>query len=267
MIGLVNGKLMKQSSPFMKTGFPMRIGVAVAVVVLAVIPVRFGKAATQPSAAQPRASGSIEGVVTYQPDRKRRWRYARYYVKNRRKGFLAEAVIAIDSGKLDGDKLNGGSKSPASRLHVIDQKDYRFVPETIAIRAGDRVKFTNADPVVHNVFSSSPAHRFDVNLRKGSENVQRFGRAGGIEKPVRLQCVFHSTMQSWIFVFEHPFYQVTGENGRFRLQNVPPGRYRLVMTHPAGELKFVKQIEVTAGKTTRLDIRVSPDNKVESKKQ
>ena len=239
----------------------------VLVVVFTVMSVRLAQAATQPSAAKSGASGSIAGVVTYQPDRKRRWRYARYYVKNRRKGFLAEAVIALDSGKLDGEKLSAGRKSPASRLHVINQKDYRFIPETIAIRVGDRVKFTNADPVVHNVFSAAAAHRFDINLRKGGENIQRFGRAGGIEKPLRLRCVFHSTMQSWIFVFGHPFYQVTGENGRFRLDNVPPGRYRLVMTHPAGELQYVKNITVTAGKTTKLDIRVSPDNKVESGKR
>ena len=37
---------------------------------------------------------------------------------------------------------------------VIDQKDFRFIPETVAIRAGDSVKFTNSDPQLHNVRTS-----------------------------------------------------------------------------------------------------------------
>src|SRR5262245_4015117 len=37
-------------------------------------------------------SGAIEGIVTYQADSARPWRYSRYYIKDPRQGQLAEAV-------------------------------------------------------------------------------------------------------------------------------------------------------------------------------
>ncbi|MBT4868105.1 MAG: hypothetical protein HON53_23625 [Planctomycetaceae bacterium] len=211
-----------------------------------------------------RDSGAlIEGTITYERDRKRSWRYQRYYVKGRSKGPLAEAVVALSP--LDRNPVFSKNRFSKPRTHSVDQKDFRFTPETIAIRAGDRVKFSNSDGALHNVFSPSKIHRFDVNLRKGNESIQTFDRAGGTAEPARLRCAFHASMQAWIYVFDHPHYQVTKVDGRFQLKNVPPGRYELVMAHPAGELKVVKQLTVTAGKTIRLDVRVSPDNKVESK--
>ena len=211
--------------------------------------------------------GSVEGTATYVADRRRRWRYVRYFV-DRKSGHLAEAVVALSGSLFDGGRLKTSTESAKPRTFEMAQKDFRFIPETMAIRTGDRVKFTNADLSLHNVFASagSPA-RFDVNLRRGDENVQRFDRAGGTNKPVWLRCVFHGSMQAWIFVFDHPYYSLTAQDGQFRFDSVPPGKYQLEMFHPAGELRFVRTIEVGDGKTARFDIRVSPDNKVQLEQQ
>jgi hypothetical protein len=51
------------------------------------------------------AAGAIDGAVTYRPDSKRPWRYARYYVKHAKTGELAEAVVALRKGlKSDGSR-------------------------------------------------------------------------------------------------------------------------------------------------------------------
>ena len=86
-------------------------------------------------------------------------------------------------------------------------------------------------------------------------------RAGGTRRPVVLGCIFHSQMRSWIYVFDHPQYQLTGTDGKFRLENVPPGEYRLEMVHPPGDLRVSRRIEIKAGQTLRVDIAASPDNK------
>jgi plastocyanin len=216
------------------------------------------------AAEQPAQTGVVEGIVAYDRDPKRPWRYERHYIKDRKQGYLAEAVVALVPA--------AEQKAPASprdrvATHVIDQKDFFFSPETLAIRVGDRVKFTNSDGVLHNVHSPSRTHRFDVNLLQGNENVQTFNVAGGVDEPVRLRCIFHGSMQAWIYVFDHPHFQVTERNGRFRLAGVPPGKYDLVVVHPAGELKSVQPITVQAGKTIGADVRVSPDDKVESKRE
>ena len=212
----------------------------------------------QPTSAAKDASAraTIEGTVVYQADSKRRWRYARYYVKDRKTGYLAEAVVA-----LRGSKLRKWVSPARPTTAVIDQRDFRFIPETVTIRTGDRVKFANSDPQLHNINTSDGARPFNINLHKGDEQFLTFEKASGTRRPIRLGCVFHSAMRAWIFVFDHPFFQMTSENGRFRFNGVPPGEYRLEMVHPAGELKWSKQIKIEQGEHLKLDIRVSPDDK------
>ena len=52
----------------------------------------------------------------------------------------------------------------------------------------------------------------------------------------------------------------TDDQGRFRLEGIPPGEYKLELSHPAGQLRFSQTIEIKAGQTTPAEIRVSPDN-------
>ena len=201
-------------------------------------------------------TGTVEGVVMYKADPQRPWRYGRYYVKDRKKGFLAEAVVAL---KGPGLKEPASANSPATA--VIDQKDFRFIPETTAIRAGDRVKFTNQDAELHNVNTPDGLYPFNIVVPIGGALFETFGRAGGTRRPIRLGCVFHGSMRGWIFVFDHPHYLVTASDGRFRMQDVPAGKYRLEMVHPAGGLRWTKKIEVKPSATQTIEIVVSPDDK------
>jgi len=200
--------------------------------------------------------GTIEGTVIYEADAKRPWRYGRYYIANAREGHLAEAVVALTGPNL---KHAGDPAEPATA--AMDQKDHRFIPETLAIRAGDAVKFTNSDPQLHNVHTLTFPHEFNATMGPGGEFVQTFARATATKRPVAIGCRLHSQMQAWIFVFDHPFFQVTESDGRFRLEDVPPGKYRLEMNHSAGGLWWTGDVEIQPGRTETLDIRVSPDHK------
>jgi len=203
----------------------------------------------------PSASlGAISGTITYQPDPSRLWRYARYYVKQFKTGELAEAVVAIRA-----KPVAENDRQP--QTVVIDQQNFQFTPETVAIRRGDSIKFTNADEATHNVQSSSDIATFNANMPGGGEQTIRFDRAGGVRQPVTVGCVFHSAMRAYIFVFDHPSFQLTAADGRFRLADVPPGEYDLEVVHPAGELRSRKRISVKPGEVTQIDIRLSPDDK------
>ena len=199
----------------------------------------------------------IAGTVTYTADSERPWRYARYYVKDQ--GHLAEAVVALVAPKL---KKSDAPQRP--RTSVIDQKNFNFIPETVAIRVGDRVKFTNSDRAIHNVNSFDPANEFNVNMPAGGEHAETFSSAGGIGRPVTIGCIYHSAMRAWVYVFDHPYYQVTKSDGRFRFSGVPSGKYKLEMTHPSGKLRWNKPIKIKAGEQLMVDITVSPDNKTKS---
>ncbi len=202
---------------------------------------------------RPPATGTVEGTVRYRADSKRPWRYARYYVGD--EGKLAEAVVA-----LRGAALRNLKRSGESSLVVIDQKDFRFVPETAAIQAGDRVKFLNNDPQIHNVRTTDGSRPFNTNMPSRGEMVHTFERGGGIRRPIRIGCVYHSSMKAWVFVFGHPFFQVTATDGRFRFPDVPPGEYQLEMAHPSGSLSWRAKIVIMEGRTSSIDVDVSPDD-------
>jgi plastocyanin len=200
-------------------------------------------------------SGIIEGVVKYIPDSKRPWRFSRYYIQNPKNGFLAETVVALERPGL------GSLASATSHTnHRMDQINFQFVPETLAIRAGDTVLISNSDDALHNVMTSDGGSPFNVNVVKGKEFVHTFNQAGGLDHPVRLGCVFHGAMRAWIYVFDHPWFQLTQKDGRFHLDNVPIGEYTLGTVHPAGKLRRTQQIQVKANQTTPLEISLSPDD-------
>ncbi len=108
---------------------------------------------------------------------------------------------------------------------VLDQRDERFVPHVLAITTGTVVDFPNSDRIYHNVFSLSKTRPFDLGrYAAGRSKSVKFDRPG----VVRVFCDIHSHMNAFILVFDHPFFSLTDADGRYRIDNVPPGSYTLV---------------------------------------
>lgn len=206
------------------------------------------------------STGTIEGVVKYTSEPQRPWKFSRYYIQNSKSGFLAEAVIALDK-----PNLSAIAPPATPSKHTVDQLNYQFVPETIAIRAGDTVLISNSDDALHNVMTSDGGEPFNVNVAKGKQFEHTFNQAGGLNEPVRLGCVFHGAMRAWIYVFDHPWFQLTQKDGRFRLENVPIGEFTLGIVHPAGKLRATRHVEVKANETTHIEISLSPADLITAK--
>ncbi len=108
----------------------------------------------------------------------------------------------------------------------VVQKDLLFVPALLAVQVGTKVEFPNLDETYHNVFSYSPAKRFDLGRYRPDETevpAQIFDTAG----LVTLRCDIHEHMRALILVVDTPHFVVTDRDGRFRLEHIPPGRYKL----------------------------------------
>jgi plastocyanin len=111
---------------------------------------------------------------------------------------------------------------PRARL---DQRNEAFVPHVLAIVAGTTVDFPNNDKTYHNVFSLSPTKPFDLGrYAVGRSKSVRFDRPG----IVRVFCDIHSHMSAFILVFAHRYFSVTGDDGQYRIDSVPPGTYTVV---------------------------------------
>ena len=135
---------------------------------------------------------------------------------------------------------------------AMDQRNETFVPHVLAITAGTVVDFPNSDRFYHNVFSLSKAARFDLGrYAVGKSKSVRFNQPG----IVRVFCEIHSHMNAFILVFGHPFFATTDSDGRYRINNVPPGTYNVIAWNE-GLASEPKSVTIPAGGLAELDFAV-----------
>jgi plastocyanin len=146
----------------------------------------------------------------------------------------------------------GAFDEPEPGRAAMDQRNETFAPRLLAVTTGTVVDFPNSDRTYHNVFSLSRARRFDLGrYASGRAKSVRFDRPG----VVRVFCDIHSHMSAFVVVFNHPFFRVTDVDGRFRLDNVPPGTYTVVGWYE-GEARLQRTVTVPAGGTVELELEV-----------
>ncbi len=105
---------------------------------------------------------------------------------------------------------------------LLDQSCHRFVPRILAVEVGQTVEFRNSDKVYHNIFSYSPSKRFDLGrYPRGQSKVQEFSTTGAVQ----IYCDIHSDMRADIIVVPGPLFAYVNDHGRFRIENVPPGKH------------------------------------------
>ena len=131
----------------------------------------------------------------------------------------------------------------------IRQKDENFVPRVVAVPVGSEVSFPNDDPIYHNVFSLSRVKTFDLGrFPKGRSRGTRFDKPG----LVKVFCQIHSHMSATVMVFDHPWFAIPDEQGRFELAGVPPGVHQITAWHERlGDTTL--QVRVEPGRAVTLD--------------
>ena len=140
---------------------------------------------------------------------------------------------------MDG-KSTGASAAPA----VLDQKGCLYTPTIQAVQTGQKIIVRNSDPCIHNVHitptvSGNDEHN-DAQVPGAPDLTYTFSQP---EMFMRFKCDVHPWMFAWVSVFDHPYFCVSGTDGKFVIKNVPPGKYTIVAAHrKAGEQ--TAQVEV-----------------------
>ena len=148
-------------------------------------------------------------------------------VMNKRYQIFTEGGVLSTNPPLAVVYLDGSfAKSPSSAAVEMAQRDLAFVPMLLAVQVGTTVDFPNFDNTYHNIFSYSPAKRFDLGRYRSDERPvpsQRFDVPG----LVVLRCDIHEHMRGLILVVDTPYFVITDTEGRYRLVGLPAGHYML----------------------------------------
>jgi plastocyanin len=114
------------------------------------------------------------------------------------------------------------------KVAYMDQKNRMFVPHVLPIQTGTWVEFPNSDDIRHQVYSVSPAKRFQLPLYKGKPAYPLQFSSPGV---VALGCNIHDWMSAYIIVVDTPYFAKT-EAGRASLRDVDAGQYTLHVWYP-----------------------------------
>lgn len=111
---------------------------------------------------------------------------------------------------------------------IIDQIKRQFVPMVSVVRTGTAITFPNKDNFEHDVYSFSPAKRFELHLYHGvPANPVVFDKPG----LVVMGCKIHDSMVAYLLVVETPWFAKTDASGQATIDNVPAGSYTLTAWH------------------------------------
>ena len=161
-----------------------------------------------------------------------------YVVEN---GKLADVVVSL---KGVSGKSTGTQASPL----MVDQVGCEYVPYIAAAQTGQKIQVKNSDPFMHNVHPiPTVAGNPEANKAQMANAPDLIFAYQNPEPFLRFKCDVHPWMFTYISIFDHPYFAVSGKDGTYKIANVPPGKYTLEVSHrkaaPIGST-ITKEIEV-----------------------
>ncbi len=197
------------------------------------------------------------------------WRLLRDFLVNEQ-GQVRNVVVLLE-GVTEG-------KPFSLSVPRVEARDCRFLPFTTVVRSGHGIEVVNMDPVMHDIqaYETSTAmgtrvlfnsplsfnrrhQRGDLHAthdhRPGESLVRQF-QLSKKRRTFVMQCGFHAYMQSWAIAVDNPYYVLTDENGRFFLEDVPPGTYDLRAWHPGIRQVVKQQVTIEPGENLTVDFQL-----------
>jgi plastocyanin len=146
-------------------------------------------------------------------------------------GATAEDVV-VDNGNLANvfvyvkDGVKGDFPAKTDPV-VIEQKGCLYSPRVVGLMTGQPLKYLNEDGTLHNVHGmpkNNPPWNFAMPKFVKQKETKDLTKP---EVMVHVKCDVHPWMEGYIGVLPHPFFAVTGKDGTYTIQGLPPGEYTI----------------------------------------
>lgn len=137
---------------------------------------------------------------------------------------LANVLVYVESAALDAQRFEPRPWTPA-----LGSRKCRTVPRVLGMQAGQTLYVQNGERTAHNpVFQTKVNPLFNKGLSPGQSFEILFKWP---EPPFVVTCRQHPWERGYVAVLPHPFFYVTGRNGAFAIEGLPPGEYEVVIWH------------------------------------
>jgi hypothetical protein len=158
---------------------------------------------------------------------------------------LKDVVVSITG-------ISGKSTGASAEPIVLDQKGCEYTPYIFAVQTGQKIIVRNSDPapILHNVHATpTAAGNQEVNVPQASGAADLTISFPSAESFLKFKCDVHPWMFAYATVVDHPYFAVSGVDGKFKIANVPPGKYTVQAVHrkAGGGKPVTKDIEVKDG--------------------
>jgi plastocyanin len=123
--------------------------------------------------------------------------------------------------------LPAGKTYPVPKTAVtIDQNGCQYKPHVMGVMAGQTYKILNSDGILHNIHTLP---KVNAAYNKGMPATYKEAETTFAKpEPVfPVKCDVHPWMQAYVAVFPHPFFSVTGTDGKFTISGLDPGTYEI----------------------------------------
>lgn len=153
-------------------------------------------------------------------------------------------------------KAPAGKYAAPNKKEEIDQVNCIYKPHVVVVHVGQTLTIKNSDDTSHNIHAKPSLNR-ELNESQSSAGVTADKQFGVPEIGIEIKCDVHGWMKAWLHVMDHPFWSLTGKDGKFQIKNLPKGTYTVEVWH---EKAKGKSAEVTVGdkeeKTQNFEMKV-----------
>ena len=187
------------------------------------------------------AASSVSGTITFAgkaPTLKPLAMDADPACAKKHSGPVPSELLVLGNGNTMGNILVWVSKGlpagktwPAPKTPVtLDQVGCQYKPHVMGIQVGQTYKILNNDGVLHNVHALPKINKafnraMPANVKEATATFEKE------EAVFQIKCDVHPWMSAYVGAFTHPFFSVTGTDGKFTISGLDPGTYELTAWH------------------------------------